>query len=214
MLTINFKSLNGNSASDKRVNKQLNEYSTQLVGALFTALKGLGLNESDREAVTFIEQVNTSLQLQFAQCKTESDALAKFTHYVDFGERRFYSVTNPTTSLFDLLGNLITGYRLYKANKLVSKQADKPLLFSEYIATKKLSAELLALPAVVDGLFTQYVGYLLSLQLSDAVIIGLVKKDSDKRYKRTESQVKTALASLKPAPKPKKDKPASDKPAK
>ena len=197
MVTINFKTLSGNNAASKRVtNKQAHEYSVQLVGALLNALQGLGLNESDRDALKFIAQVNSELQLQFAQCKSESDALNKFTHYVDFGDRRYYSVNNPTCNVFDLLGNLITGYRLYKSARLVSKQAEKPALFSEYVASKKLSAELLAMPAVVDGLFTQYIGYLVSLQLSVGAISSICKQETDKRYKRTDKQVKETLAAL------------------
>lgn len=194
MLTIKFRPLTGNTAPTKRVNKQATDYTSQLVGQLLNALQAIGLSDDDSQALKFIAQINPDLVLSFAQCKTENDALAKFTHYTDFGEKRFYSVNNAPVNLFDLLGNLITGYRLYKANRLVSKQAEKPQLFSEFVMSKKLDNAVLSIPGVVDGLFSQYIDYLLSLQLSQGTILSICKQETDKRYKRAEKQVKELLA--------------------
>lgn len=175
MLQVNFKSLQGNNAPVKVVKNSVSDRSKELAAAVIDALLGIDkLDADEREALKFVQAANGELQFMFAQCKTQADALNKYTHYADFGEKRFFSIDNKPTNLFELLANLSTGHRLYKAVKIVSAQANKPKTFDEFIAEKRLPA------GVVDackGLFIeQYIDYCNSLQLSQGTISDLLKQ--------------------------------------
>lgn len=173
MLQVNFKPLQGNNAPVRVIKSADADRCKTLASAVIECLLALDLSADERQALEFVKTANSELQFTFAQCKSATDALAKYTHFADFGERRFYSIDNKPVNLFELLANLSTGYRLYKAVKIVTAQADKPLTYAEFIANKKLPT---GVAEMCKDLFTaQYLDYCNSLQLSQGTIKDLFK---------------------------------------
>lgn len=170
MLHIQFSELRGNNAPKYTArDTKAAEAAKALAAPVFEKLLQLDLSSDEREALEFIKTANASLVYQFAQCKDSEAAKAKYSHFCDFGDKRFYSVTTAPVNLFDLLSNLATGYRLYKAAKIVAKQADKPKTLQAFVADKRLPAGVFE--AARDLFVSQYIDYLYSLQLTRGVVL-------------------------------------------
>lgn len=177
MLQVNFQVLQGNNAPVKSAKSADKKHCQMLADCVIEALLNLaGLTADERQALEFIRTANSGLNYSFAQCKSADDALNKYSHFADFGEKRFYSVDNAPSNLFDLLANLSTGYRLFKAVKIVTAQAQKPLSYIDFVGAKKLPAGLADLPQVQQALIQQYFDYCNSLQLSKGIISDLFKQ--------------------------------------
>ena len=174
MLQLKFQELRGNNAPQRIArDKQAAEAAKTLAAAVFEKLAQLeNLSEDERAALDFIKSANSQLQYSFAQCKDSEAAKAKYTHYCDFGDRRYYSIATAPTNLFELLANLATGYRLYKSARLVAKAAEKPKTLQSFVAEKRLPTGVFE--AARDLFVSQYIDYLYSLQLTrGAVLVNL-----------------------------------------
>ena len=182
MITVSFNPLKGNTAPAKQVRKvtELNRCK-DLASKVFEKLGEIeGLNTDEKAALEYIKKLNKDLQFTFAQCKDSDKALTQYSHIAKFGDKTYYSIENPTVTVFELLSNLATGYRLYKAAKIVSdiaeKQAgEKPKLFKDWI-NPQAAAILAAMPAVKPNLVSQYIDWLRSLQVTEGTIKDLCKK--------------------------------------
>lgn len=176
MLQVNFQQLQGNNAPVKSAKSADKKHCQLLAGSIIEMLLKLeGLTADERQALEFIKTANSGLNFSFAQCKSADDAMNKYSHFADFGEKRFYSIDNAPSNLFDLLANLSTGYRLFKAVKIVTAQAQKPLSYADFVGAKKLPTGLAELPQVQQALIQQYYEYCNSLQLSKGTILDLFK---------------------------------------
>ena len=188
MISIKFQELRGNNAP-KRIarDNKAHEAAKALAGSVFEVLAGLeGLTSEESEALAFIKAANPQLVYSFAQCKDTEAAKAKYTHFADFGERRYYSVATAPVNVFDLLANLSTGYRLYKAAKLVTKAAEKPKTLQSFVAEKRLPAGVFE--AARDLFISQWFDYMDSLQLSRGSIL-----DNCKASELTEAEATAIL---------------------
>lgn len=182
MITITFNPLQGNTAPKKQVRKVAElDRCKGIAQSIFEKLASLeGLSQDEKDALEYIKKLNKDLQFTFAQCKDSDKALTQYTHIAKFGDKVYYSAENPTVTIFELLANLATGYRLYKAAKIVSDLADKqtgdkPRLFKDWLTPQ--SAQLLAaMPTCKDLLVIQYLDWLRSLQVSEGTIKDLCKK--------------------------------------
>jgi len=182
MISVTFNPLKGNSAPTKQVRKVAElDRCKKLAASIFEKLASIeGLSADEIEALEYIKKLNKDLQFTFAQCKDSEQALTKYSHIAKFGDKTYYSVENPTVTVFELLANLSTGYRLYKSAKIVSDLADKmssdkPKLFKDWL-NPQTAALLAAVPAAKPQLVLQYIDWLRSLQVTEGTIKDLCKK--------------------------------------